>query len=61
MKISTTVYTNKKGATMMLFRVPIDDAAAIAVGRSETISELQKAIEQAMNDRRGEGASDLDA
>lgn len=61
MKTSATVYTNKKGATMMMLRIPIDDAAALAVGRQEVLEDLQVAIERALNNRRGEGASDLDA
>lgn len=52
MRMSATTYTNKKGQAMVLVRMTIDDAAAIAVARAETISELREVLSDKLNSER---------
>lgn len=50
-----TVYTNKKGVTMLRLAMPIDQAAAFAVGNTNAVSELRLVVSDTLNDPRGTG------
>ncbi len=58
MKITSTVYQNRKGVVMVMVRLPMAIALKLGVGDDDAIGQLQQAIEESLNDRRGEGAAE---
>lgn len=51
-RMSASNYVNKSGAAMVMVRIPLQDAAAIAVGRKEVIDEFRELIATKLNSER---------
>lgn len=51
-RMSASNYTSRKGGLMVMVRIPIQDAAAIAVGRREVIDELRELIATKLTSER---------